>query len=277
MRSYFKTLFRDNTINSIIGQYDQFNDVFMLNIKYNDNQYLTWIYSDKNNGWLGTQTFNPEDMIRLKGDFYTFKNGEVYLHNQEVNGVTPNYNIFYGVSYPSEASFNFSQNPEIRKNYKTIELDGTDAWAVALQTNLDSGYINIADFEKKEGIYYGYVRYDNGVVDTALLSFQGIGTCQINGLTLDFDFNLDPIISVGDLILNSNLQVIGTILSKTANSLIMNTVNNIVDGDFVLSSKPNSVQQQSILGYYCKVTITLEKNERTELFSVSSEISKSFM
>jgi len=139
----------------------------MLNIKYNGNQYLTWLYSDQNNGWLGTQTFNPEDMIRLNGDFYTFKNGEIYLHNQEVDGVTPNYNIFYGESFESEASFNFSQNPEIRKNYKTIELDGTDAWAVALQTNLDSGYINIADFEKKEGIYYGYVRYDNGVIDTA--------------------------------------------------------------------------------------------------------------
>jgi len=277
MRSYFKTLFRDNTIDYIIGQYDQFYDVFMLNIKYNGDQYLTWIYSDTNNGWLGTQTFNPEDMIRLNGDFYTFKNGEIYLHNQEVNGVTPNYNIFYGVSYPSEASFNFSQDANTRKNFKTIELDGSDAWNVALETNYDRGNINISDFELKEGIFYGYIRYDNGVVDTSLLSFQGIGNCQIIGLTLNFSFNIDPIISVGDLVLNQNLQVVGTILSKTANSLTLDAVNNLVDGDFVLDSKPNSVQQQNLLGYYMKVTISLEKNQRTELFSVSSEISKSFM
>jgi hypothetical protein len=109
------------------------------------------------------------------------------------------------------------------------------------------------------------------------LSYQGIGNCTISGLTLNFGFNLDPIISVGDLVLNQNLQVVGTILSKTANSLIMNTVNNIVSGDFVLSSKPKSVQQQNLLGYYMKTTISLEKNERTELFSVSSEVSKSFM
>jgi uncharacterized protein YqkB len=277
MRSYFRTFFRDNTINSIIGQYDQFNDVFMLNIKYNNNQYLTWIYSDTNNGWLGTQTFNPEDMVRLNGDFYSFKNSEIYLHNQELDNGIPNYNKFYGVSYPSEASFNFSQDPNTRKNFKTIELDGSDAWNVALETNYDKGNINIADFEKKEGIFYGYIRYDNGVVDTSLLSYQGIGNCTISGLTLNFGFNLDPIISVGDLVLNQNLQVVGTILSKTANSLIMNTVNNIVSGDFVLSSKPKSVQQQNLLGYYMKTTISLEKNERTELFSVSSEVSKSFM
>ncbi|WP_165914273.1 hypothetical protein, partial [Pseudomonas sp. IC_126] len=135
----------------------------------------TWIYSDSNNGWLGTQTFNPEDMIRLKGDFYTFKNGEVYLHNQEFNNGIPNYNIFYGESFESEASFNFSQDPSQNKIYQALEIEGSTAVQIALETNLDLGYINQSDFEKKEGYYYAYVRGSNAVLDTSLLTSQGIG------------------------------------------------------------------------------------------------------
>lgn len=276
MRSYFKELFRNNTINFIRGQYDQFYDIFVLNIQMNENEYITWIYSDKDNGWLSTQTFNPEEMIRVNGNFYSFKNGEVYLHNQEVDGVNPNYNTFYGVAYDSEVSFNFSQNPEIRKMFKTVEIDGDSAWKVDLKTNFDLGNVEIADFEKREGIFTAYIRYDNGVQDTALLSFQGVGEATISGLTLNFAFDLDPIISVGDVVLNQNLQIVGTILSKTANSLILNTVNNLSSGDFVLVSKPNSAQIQGLLGYYMKVTMTLGKTSLTEVFSVSSEVSKSF-
>lgn len=277
MRSYFKQLFRDNQINFIRGQYDQFFDVYILNIQMNDDEYVTWVYSDKDNGWLTSQTFNPEDMVRVNGNFYSFKNGEVYLHNQEVDGVNPNYNTFYGEEFDSEVSFNFSQNPEIRKMFKTVEIDGDSAWKVDLQTNFDFGNVQIADFEKKEGVFYGYIRYNNGVQDTALLSFQGVGEATISGLTLNFAFDLDPIISVGDVVLNQNLQIVGTILSKTNNSLILNTVNNLSSGDFVLVSKPNSAQQQNLLGYYCKVTMTLGKKSLTEVFSVSSEVSKSFM
>jgi len=276
MRSYFKALFRDNTIDYIIGQYDQFYDVFMLNIKYNGDQYLTWIYSDQNNGWLGTQTFNPEEMIRLNGDFYTFKNGEVYLHNQELDNSQPNYNVFYGIEYDSEASFNFSQDPSTNKVYKAFEVEGSTAVQIALLTNLDTGYINQADFEKKEGNFWAYVRCSNDVVDTSLLTYQGIGDCTISGFTLNFAFNLDPIISVGDLILNQNLQVVGTVLSKTANSLILNTVNNIVSGDFVLSSKAKSANIQGLLGYYLRTTLSFSSSTRQEIFSVNCEVAKSY-
>jgi len=279
MRSYFKELFRDNVINHIKGTYDQYYDLYILNIQMNTTEYITWIYSDKDNGWLSSQTFNPEDMIRVNGNLYSFKNGEIYVHNQEFDGVTPNYNKFYGVSYESEASFNFSQEPSTRKQYKTIEIEGSIPLQIGLTTDLDSdsGYVNLADFEKKEGVYVSYVRYVNGVVNTELLSFQGIGNATVNGLVLEFDFDLDPIISVGDVILNSTLQTVGTILSKTTNSLTLNTVANIVSGDFVLASKPNSVQQQGLTGYYMKVDLSFSSDTRQEIFAINSEVVKSFM
>ena len=271
MRSYFKKLFRNNTINHINGKYDQYNDFYILNIQYNNTEYVTWVYSDRDNGWLGRLKFNPEDMIRINNHFVSFKNGEIYLHNQEDIR-----NTFYGVESPSEFSFYFSQEPSTRKNFKNIEIEGSTAVAVELITDLNQGYINQSDFEKKEGVFYAYVRNSNDEIDSSLLSCQGIGNCNISGLTLNFDFDLDSIISVGDQVRNADLELVGTIVSKTANSLTLNAVANIVSGDFVLCSKPQSIANNDLLGYYMKVTCRFSSNTYQEIFAINSEVSKSF-
>lgn len=273
MRSYFKNLFRNNVINHINGKYDQYNDFYILNIQFNIDKFVTWVYSDKDNGWLGRLNFNPESMLRVNNHFISFKNGEVYLHNQE--NVR---NTFYGVQSDSIFSFNFSQEPSTRKSFKNIEIEGTIAPDVELLTELNEGYINKADFERKEGdIFYAYVRNKNEVIDTALLSSQGVGNCTIAGLVLNFGFELDNVISVGDNVYNQNLELVGTILSKTANSLTLNAVNNIVDGDYVLCQKPQSIQNNDLLGRYMKVTCRFSSNELQEIFAVNSVVSKSFV
>ena len=272
LKNYFKTLFRDNVINHVNGTYDQFNDVYVLNIQYNTSSYVTWVYSDKDNGWLGRMTFNPEDMCCVNGKFLAFKNGEIYEHNQLTGR-----NTFFGVEYPSKFTFNFSQNPSERKIYKTTEIEGTDSWQLALETDLDKGYINADDFEKQEGVFRAYTRTSNDVIDSSLLSCQGIGNCTINGLVLSFGFTLDDVISIGDEIRNSNLLLVGTILSKTANSLTLNAVANILSGDFVLCSKPQSAESGGMLGYHMVVTATLTKNTKAEVYAINSEVIKSFV
>ena len=270
MRSYFKRMFRDNKINHINGVYDQFRDYYILNIQYNDTQYVTWVYSDKDNGWLGRLTFNPEDMIRINGNLISFKNGEVYLHNQEEI-----YNTFYGIESDSEFSFNFSQEPSARKNFRNISIEGTDSWEVTLETEQDKGYIRKEDFEDKEGVYYGYVRNSNETIDTSKLSCQGVGIATITGLVLSFNNTIESVISIGDEVRNLDLEIVGTILSKTLNTLVLNTVNNLVTGDFVLVTKSQSIENQIMLGYYMKVTMKLRKNTYSEVYSINSEINQS--
>lgn len=273
MRSYFKNLFRNNVINHINGKYDQYNDFYILNIQFNDNQFVTWVYSDRYNGWLGRLNFNPEAMLRVNNHFVSFKNGEVYLHNQENIR-----NTFYGIQTDSVFQFVFSQEPSTRKSFKNIEIEGTIAPDIELSTELNEGYINKADFERKEGdVFYAYVRNKNEVIDTALLSSQGIGNCTISGSTLNFTFELDNVISVGDNIYNQNLQLVGTIISKTANSLILNTVNNLNSGDFVLCQKPQSIQNNDLVGRYMKVTCRFSSNTLQEIFAVNTVLSKSFV
>ena len=271
MRSYFKNLFRNNVINHINSKYDQFNDFLYCNIQYNDTEYVTWVYSDEDNGWLGRLKFNPEDMCRVNNKFLSFLNGEVYEHNSEVS-----YNTFYGVETPSNFTFNFSQNPSERKRYKIIQIEGTDSWELELTTDLDKGYIHKSDFTKEEGVWNAYCRTSNEAIDTSLRACQGIGSCTITGLVLNFTFQLDSLISIGDLIINTNKQTVGTVTNKTSNTLTLDAVANIVNGDFVMCSKMQSIENASLLGYHMEVKATLSTNTLTEVFAVNSEIVKSF-
>lgn len=271
MNSYFKNLFRDNVINQIIGKYDQYNDIYIVNIKYNGTEYVTWVYSDIHNGWLGKITFNPEDMCRVNNRFFSFKNGEIYEHNQEVR------NTFYGVEYPSTFTFNFSQNPSDRKNYKTLNTESTDSWTFELETDIDKGFINKSDFVKQEGVFRAYIRNSNNEIDNSKLCVQGMGSCSIDGNTLEFSFDIDHFISIGDEIRTVNKLLVGKILSKTTNSVTLDNVANIVDGDFVTCSKPQSVENSALLGYHMMVKATLNKNTKSEVYSVNAEIAKSFI
>jgi hypothetical protein len=276
MRDYFKKLSRENKITHVNGKYDQFHDLYVLNIQYlnseNEAEYVTWLFSEKENGFICRATFNPEDMCRINNEFISFKNGNIWLHNQEQSS----YNTFYEVETPSSFEFVFSQEPSVRKNFKAISIEGTDAWDLTMETDLDKGYINKQDFVTKEGVKYAYIRLSNEVIDTSLLSCQGIGNATISGLTLDFTFELDPIISVGDVILNIDKEIVGTVVSKTSTSLTLNAVANIVSGDYVLSSKLQSINNQSMCGYFLKVKATLEKDTATEIYCINTELSQSY-
>jgi len=274
MRDYFKTLFRDNTILNCIGQYDAFFDTYVLNIKYktksNVIEYVTWLYSPEAQGFLGRQTFNPDDMLRVNNHFLSFKGADVYKHN-----IGP-YNTFYETLNPCDFEFNFSQEPSTRKIFKNISIEGNSAWNIQLKTDLQNGYINFDDFKNKEGVYYGYVR-GNDTLDTSTLSVSGIGNVfNIFGNTLFFNSEISSIISVGDLVFDSNLNNVGFITNITSTSITLNDASLVSTGMFLLSSKPSSVETSGIRGYYMNVKSTLLTDSYVEAYALNSEVSKSF-
>lgn len=272
-KNHFRKLFRAYPDCKINGKYDQFNDVYILNIRFGKNQYETWVYSDADNGWLGRISFNPDDMIRVNNEFISFQNGNVYKGNQEKNGFLDNYNTFFGIQYPSKFSYVVNEEPSIRKNHKAISSESTDAWDIQAETDLNKGYINKTDFHKEEGVYYGFIRSNNDVLDTSLIgAYQGIGNCIISGTTLNFAFNLEPEISIGDEIRNTNMEIVGTILNKTNNSLSLNSVTNLISGDYVVCCKPQSIENNNLLGSAMLVTATLNTNKKTEVFALGCEV-----
>lgn len=68
-------------------------------------------------------SFTSDYMVKLLGSYYTFKNGELWKHND--NEVR---NSFYGVVYPSVIKFVFNPEPKVVKNMGTMKLNGNRSW-----------------------------------------------------------------------------------------------------------------------------------------------------
>ena len=105
-------------------------------------------------GWPSFMSFIPEGGISLNNKFYTWKNGQLWLHNS--NTVTRN--NFYGTQYNSEVAVIFNDEPSSVKEFLTLSYEGTDGWE-ALEVDVeDTEEINLQSIEfpfvKKEGKYF---------------------------------------------------------------------------------------------------------------------------
>ena len=275
MTDYFKKLFRDNTINNIIGSYDSFYDTYILNVKYGDGNYVTWLYSDEAQGFLTKVSYNPDSIVKLNNELITFKKGKVYLHNRG------SYNTFYEQSTPSNFKFNFSQEPSTRKMFKTISIEGDSSWDIDVYTDLQNGYIRKEDFYNKENVYYAYIRGNENSIDTATLSCIGVGNVSsIAGNNVTVLGDVSPLINIGDSVYDSNLTLIGVItnIQNGVNSKVftLTSVIGITAGTYILSAKSQSVETSGILGYYMNVSGTLNSSTKSEVYAVNAEVSKSF-
>jgi len=290
MRSYFRNLFNEENVGQIIGGYDDFYNTYILNLDLGSGKYETWFWkegiNERGGGWISNQRFFPEDMVSINGNFYTFKNGNIYRHNARNLGV---YNTFYGTQEPSKFTISMNANPENRKNFKTIELDGSDKWNVMLKTNLSStavdgvfqGHVDIDDYKKQEGIYRAFIRGNKDIksVNTESLHVQGIGNnTRVEGFQIFFDIPINPEVAVGDYIANDELDVVGQVIDISNNVITVNDglefadIANLSNGGFTLSFKPQSIETSGLVGNHLQVDAELDTNTKTELFSVSSEV-----
>lgn len=284
MRDYFKTLFRDNEIVNVIGQYDAFFDIYIVNIKYKIKgkdytplpvkyDYVTWSYSPEVNGFLGRQSFDPDSMLRVNNEFLSFKGADVYKHN-----VGP-YSNFYGSLNQSTFNFNFNEDPSTRKIFKNISIEGNSAWNVDVNTDMQNGYVSYTDFVNKEGVYYSYIR-GNDALDLSTISVTGLGLVQNIVGSNYFLSEIPNTISVGDSIYITNGSLFGTIseigvdyIRITPEPLISFTVN---IGDFILSVKSSSIETSGIRGYYMNARFNLQTTGYVEVYAINSEVAKSF-
>lgn len=78
----------------------------------------TLAYCKGKNGWTEYYPFVPEGYGRLRQDYVSFLNGEMWLH-----GDTSQYNNFYGVQYSRTLTVPFNLGFEKVKTYKYIEVN----------------------------------------------------------------------------------------------------------------------------------------------------------
>jgi len=83
-----------------------------------DFQAKSIVYDLKNDRWLGSYSFCPEGFATLQNQLYSFKDGQMYLHNQYLNQCQ-----FYGVQYRPKIMFISNQNPSVPKSYNAIAVE----------------------------------------------------------------------------------------------------------------------------------------------------------
>lgn len=132
-----------------------------------DLQEKVMVYSlDANpNHWQGAYTFYAEGFVTMNNDLYSFKNGQLWIHNQ-----TTSYCNFYGVQYKSKIMPISNLVPTVPKSYNNISLEvnicPTFVYAYNDYPVQQSTDLVDFDFENREGVWYATF-YRNKLIPTA--------------------------------------------------------------------------------------------------------------
>ena len=240
----------------------------------------TLSYSRQDKGWTSFHSYAPEWMIGMNSVFYSFYQGNLWQHYDNATR-----NNYYGSQYTSQITPVINDDPISAKMFKTINLETNSPWSATITTDLATGFIDSTNFVLKEGDYYSYIRRVAGNTDLDLLSAQGIGeVTTVTGTSpgsIDFTFAFDigSIISVGDVLYrdNAGIELIGTITALTSTVVtVAVTAITPVAGNFLLYIKNAEAESYGARGYYMEVHLENNSTSEVELFSISSEVFKSF-
>ena len=180
---------------TIIGAYNDYNDSY--NITLNND---TTIFKESILGWPSRMSFIPESGISLNNIYYTFKNGQIYSHNNTER------NTFYGATQPVASTIKIAINDEASriKNFKTLFYEGSEGWtAPTIETDQQSG--QVLYWDKKENIYYNWIKgvsntwndsAQSGSLDTQEFSVQGVDI--VSTVTASSDYSQTATITVNN-------------------------------------------------------------------------------
>lgn len=238
---------------------------------------VTLAYDAKNGGWVSRYSFEPDMMINLNSSLYSWKNGNLYKHSD-----SSKYNEFYGTEYDSKITTIFNQDPTIKKIFKTLHIDGSEAWDVVVTTDLTNGQVAKEYFKEKEGEWFSYIRRAAGEVNPESMSMQGIGSILSYAAgVITFGFNYEASVNIGDkiyIIDGSGYQESGTVESVTATTVTLNPIANAPSAnDFAFVVKDSEMESFIQRGSYMIVDLTNDNNDsEVDLFAISSESERSY-
>ena len=181
MSDWFKDEFKKPDYN-FIGSFDTYKNDYNLTLDDGGQAYpgsKTITYSEDVKGWVSFKSFIQESGVSMSGDYYTFRNGMCWKHDNEIR------NTFYGAATDSSITFLFNESPTAIKNFNTLNYDGDENWVCeSITTDQESG--TVTEFIEKEGKWFNYIKgvdeFDPDtnalILDTSAFNFQGIGTAS---------------------------------------------------------------------------------------------------
>ena len=280
MKRYFKNKLKDST--SVLGSYDKNKDEYNVTLNFTGDTSDTLSFNENVKGWTSFKSFIPEHAIGCSGDYYTFKEGKLYLHHDE----NVERNNFYGVPYETTFDVILNDGPSVVKTFHTIEYEGSQSQVNLNQdTVMDSSYYNlqqkpgwyvdsiistndkdydnyyVSEFVEKEGGWFNYIKGKNENISSntnfSSSNIQGAGTLLTTPNTEEDDgTNSGTFIGLTNLTLklnsiNASMQV-GDILYyiKSANLNLSSASDVVMYGPIlsILNDEVEVLQQNYVVG-----------------------------
>lgn len=176
----------DGSIAKLLGYYDYFEEYYVcifpsgtFNGKTITNKILS--FNEPRNGYNDFQDYDPDWMIFAQDKAYSYKNGQMYVHDN-----TTNYCNFYGEQkYPS-VTLVFNLKEPLRKTFNTISYQSNEKWESPVNGDIVTSEINeftglpqisalIARDYTPRGNYFdgAFLRDANSMADARLALVEG--------------------------------------------------------------------------------------------------------
>ena len=262
----------------------------------------TVAYQPQLDGFTSFFSYQPEWAIGMNNYLYTFKSGQIWKHY-----INPLRNRYYNIGpYSSTVEICFNDSPDEVKLFKTFSYNGNypdNSVSAGFETILSErkyiGSIGSGMFFKKEGEMYGFIRSENNPAENAFgstMKEQGVGALygfntgalsyKVKATSVITPPTADPTASgYGDLLLFIDSNGIHFKIGLITAYYILNgemvfytdaQANTPAIGDTIVISKNTTSESYGIRGSYMTGTITITGTSKVELFSISSDIFKSF-
>jgi hypothetical protein len=256
----------------------------------------TVAYQPSVDGFTSFYSGIPEMMIGMNNYFYTFKNGQIW---KEYLGIRGNY---YGTQYGSSIRISQNSSPNEVKIFKTISFTGditegeisSSLMTAYLGDRAYTGYISANEFVNKEGELFCSIRNNSeGTAETgSTMVDKGVGVLAAIKATNSYEIITNESLTIitginstsGTTLFyysGTTLNVIGYISSmeKTNSGYIINTYASALTptvGSIIGTRVSSKIESYGLRGNYNILDININSTNTVELFSVQSNIIKSF-
>ena len=132
----------------ILGSYDNRNKNYVISIQKNNfittatetaTVFKTLAFEEDVKGWVSFYNYEPTAIFSVRNKFFSVDLASLYEHYDELT--INNRGSFYGVKYPATVQFVFNDNPQVQKNFQTLNYEGNNGWEVTSMISDGNGQI----------------------------------------------------------------------------------------------------------------------------------------
>ena len=124
------------------------------------------VYSEKNNKWSSFYTYNPDCGFGLFINLYTFKEGQLYLHENN----SSSRNNFYGVQYNTIINLPFNQQASFVSTFESMSVQ-SNMLMVTTEDGIETSLGQISDLIASD---FTKATLVNGATTVTINSVEGV-------------------------------------------------------------------------------------------------------